>query len=209
MACPNQCNTCPPTERVPQLVQNPPCPGVTCCPPGCVAPRRMCRYIQPPRPISYKPEIAYRPPMLKMDDDTIYRKSYLPVDGDKPVPIRPPHNLCIGQGRISDDTIHRLSYMGHAVPPPCPIIPCEHKMIGEGPMQIVTTNRHDYVPKPFCRMQPCYPAKNLFTSDCPLSDLTTNRLSYLPLNVDNFKVHAIKQEDAMDKPCGMLIVIVH
>ncbi|CAH1985098.1 unnamed protein product [Acanthoscelides obtectus] len=76
-------------------------------------PRRKCKYIQPPRPKSYAPQRNYIAPEMKMEDNTIYRKSYVPVEAEKPVSIVPEGNLCVGDGKMSDDTINRMSYQPH------------------------------------------------------------------------------------------------
>ncbi|KAJ8984682.1 hypothetical protein NQ317_015774 [Molorchus minor] len=171
------------------------------CPPK---PRRRCKYIQPARPKSYAPLRKFVPPELPMEDNTIYRKSYIPVEGEKPGPILPKKNICLGEGKMSDNTINRMSYQPHKAKPPCPIYPCEHKLIGEGPMQDITTQKHDYVPKPFVKPDAIRPFTNLYVSDCPLSDKTINRLSYMPVDLDKAKVQAIRPHDAMPKPCGKI-----
>lgn len=195
------CPGCPPTGTPVCVPVLQPCE----CPPPPPKPRRKCRYIQPPRPASFRPEVKYRPPALKMEDDTIYRKSYLPVDADKPDLILPTHNLCLGEGKISDDTINRMSYKEHKdVLPPCLILPCEHKLIGEGPMQDLTTQKHDYVPKPFSKVEPIVPNPHLFTSDCPLSDQTVNRLSYMPVDVKKAHVDPVIPQTTLKAPCGKM-----
>lgn len=189
---------CPATVCVPVMQPvEPPLP-----PPK---PRRKCRYIQPERPKSFKPDVSYRPPVLKMEDDTIYRKSYLPVDGEKPDKILPVNNICVGTGKISNDTVNKMSYQGHPnILPPCLILPCEHKLIGDGPMQDITTNKHDYVPKPYSRLGPIVPNPHLYTSDCPLSDQTTNRLSYMPVDVNKAHVDPIHPKPSIERPTGKM-----
>ncbi|XP_018331471.1 stabilizer of axonemal microtubules 1-like [Agrilus planipennis] len=185
-------SVCVPTLEPAVPDHNPPCP-----PPR----RKKCRYIQPARPKSYAPVSKFAPPCVPMDDYTTYNLSYVPNDLQRPSPIRPDPNLCVGEGRMSDCTVHKMSFQPHCgVPPPCPIIPCEHKLIGEGPMQDITTNRHDYVPKPFLRQSPIKPTENLYPSDCPLSDKTIHRMSFIPNPVT--RVDPFRPKPALEMLCG-------
>ncbi|KAK9739692.1 hypothetical protein QE152_g8803 [Popillia japonica] len=194
--CPVQVvNPCPP----PPMASCAPCcrmevPLVQqCAGEPAAKPRRKCRYVQPQRPKSFKPRIAYQPPSSRMENNTIYKKSYLPVEAEKSEAIYPIDNICLGEGRISDNTVNRMSYQGHMnVLPPCPILPCEHNLLGEGPMQDITTQKHDYVPKPFSKPDKVVPPANLFSSDCPLSDKTTNKLSYMPVDLKSAYVEPIR-----------------
>lgn len=201
--CPPTCNPCAPQST-------PPCAQPVCVPlvrpeicPPCEPVRRKCKYIQPARPKSYKPEIMYQPPCLPMEENTTYRKSYLPVEGERVGQIIPENNLCVGTGPFSKDTVNKMSYLPHKALPPCPILPCEHKLIGEGPMQDITTNRHDYTPKPYSKVDAIVANQNLFTSDCPLSDKTVNRLSYMPFDPNKLEpVLPIKPINAIQIPDG-------
>ncbi|KAK9883777.1 hypothetical protein WA026_001967 [Henosepilachna vigintioctopunctata] len=222
MAC-APCGDAPPcipvvADTMPKRVVNPcqphECNAPDCCnvcvplvKPCIMAPipqRRMCKYIQPPRPKSYAPERTYLPPTAKMEENTIYRKSYIPSEGCRPCAVLPENNLCVGEGKISDNTVHKMSYMPHCQKPPTPIIPCSHKLLGEGPMQDLTTQKHDYVPKPFSKPCKIIPPISLFGSDCPLSDKTVNRLSYMPVDPCQVKVSPIYPIDGLDKPCGRM-----
>ncbi|CAG9773647.1 unnamed protein product [Ceutorhynchus assimilis] len=177
---------------------------VSCPPPAPPKPRRRCKYIQPNRPQSYAPERKYLPPDLKMEDGTIYKKSYIPAIAEKPKQIIPENNLCVGEGKFAEDTINRMSYKPVKIDPACPFYPCEHKLIGEGPMQDLTTNKHDYVPKPFVKPEAVKPFTNLFTSDCPLSDKTVNRMSYMPIDLNKAKVTPFHPTNAIEKPTGKI-----
>lgn len=185
---PDCCNVC-----VPMVVPKEPEPPQK--------PKKKCKYVQPSRPQSFAPQRKYLPPELKMDDDTIYKKSYIPVETDRQDPIRPSNNLCLGEGKMSDNTVNRMSYQPHKINPVAPVYPCEHKLIGEGPMQDLTTQKHDYVPKPYVKPEPVRPLTNLFTSDCPLSDKTVNRLSYQPVK-EISKVEPVYPTNAIEKPTG-------
>lgn len=219
--------TCPPNpcclpvvaEALPKVQVNP-CPpppaqaGPDCCnvcvpviTPAPISspckPRKKYRYLQPARPKSYAPERKYVPPASKMNEETIYRKSYIPAEADRPEAIRPDNNLCVGEGKMSDDTVHNMSYLPHKVLPPCPIYPCEHRLLGEGPMQDLTTQKHDFVPKPFSKPEAIRPIVNLFSNDCPLSDKTVNRLSYMPIEKLS-KVEPFYPTNAIEKPNGKI-----
>lgn len=217
---------CPPCCAVPTIPAGAPVQPINPCPPPpmascapccnvqvplvqpsagepCPRPRRRCRYIQPERPKSFKPHLTYKPPSSKMEENTIYKKSYLPVESEKNPAVYPVDNICLGEGKISDNTVNRMSYQGHrGVLPPCPILPCEHNLLGEGPMQDLTTQKHDYVPKPFVRPDKVIPPSNLFSSDCPLSDKTTNRLSYMPVDLKSVYVEPIRPINAIPLPTG-------
>lgn len=186
-------NLCQPCANVCVPVVVPPSPVVPCI-------RRKVKYVQPARPKSFAPNRRFVPPEMKMEDNTIYRKSYLPVEIDRVKMILPENHLCVGDGKISQDTVNKMSYMPHKVKPPCPFYPCEHKLIGEGPMQDITTVKHDYVPKPICKTNAIVPDCNLFTSNCPLSDKTVNRLSYMPVCAP--RVKPVIPINAIDKPSG-------
>ena len=200
-----QVNPCPPypmgstqpccTVNVPVVTQ-----AEVCAPPK---PKKRCRYIQPPRPKSFKPLRLYKEPSCKMEDDTIYRKSYEPVEGEKPEPIRPRGNLCVGEGRISNCTVNKLSFQRYCnALPSCIIMPCDHKLLGNGPIQDVTTQKHDYVPKPYSRPNKIDPVPSLALSTCPLTDLTTNKLSYMPVDAGKVRVAPILPKNAISAPCG-------
>lgn len=179
-------------------------PMVPARPPPPVQTRRRCKYVQPPRPKSYAPQRCYLAPTAKMEENTIYRKSFLPNEGSRPCPILPENHLCVGEGKISDNTVHKMSFMPHDAKPPCPIIPCSHKLLGEGPMQDLTTQKHDYVAKPFSKPCLIIPPLSLYGSDCPLSDKTVNRLSYAPVDPCATKVNPIYPIDGLEKPSGRM-----
>ncbi|XP_022905149.1 stabilizer of axonemal microtubules 1 [Onthophagus taurus] len=165
--------------------------------------KKKCRYIQPARPSSFKPDRDYKPPACRMDDGTTYNRSYLPSETERSSQFHPSNNLCVGEGRMSDNTTHNMSFQGHTnVLPPCPIVPCEHNFQGEGPMQDITTQKHDYVPKPFSKTGKFSPTNNIFSSDCPLSDKTTNRLSYMPVKGD--RVAKFIPTNALELPTGRM-----
>lgn len=196
-------------DCVPKAIADP----KTCCvpiitPTPCVpvlpVKKKKCRYIQPPRPQSYAPQRKYLPPATKMEENTIYKRSYLPSEGERSPMIIPPNNLCVGEGKISDRTVNKLSYQGPKAPPPCPIVPCDHKLIGDGPMQDITTQKHDYVPKPIDKACLILPTDNIFSSECPMADKTTNKLSYLPVDPRQVAVSPILPTPNIQPPTGKI-----
>ncbi|XP_066261775.1 stabilizer of axonemal microtubules 2 [Euwallacea similis] len=191
---PSRCNVYIPTlcECFPCLLQFPP------------KLKKKRKYIQPARPKSFAPEWQYLPPELKMADDTIYRKSYVPVEVDKSKQIFPESHLSVGDGKISDNTVNRMTYKPVKIAPTCPVYPSGHKLIDEGPMQDITTHKHEFVPKPFGRPEAVKPFTNLFTSDCPLSDQTVNRMSYMSTDLNSVKVAPIHPTDAIEKSWGKI-----
>lgn len=180
------------------------CPKFTACP--CRATGTITKkshYIQPARPKSYAPVRTYHRPEQPIESGTIYRKSYLPVDADRPDLIIPQNNLGLSNARFAKDTIHKMSYPGwYNNTPRSLIIPCRHDLLGKGPLSNVTTQRHDYVPKEVDKAIPIRPINNLFVADSPLSDLTTHRMSYLPN--EGCKRDLIIPRESMDWPSGPL-----
>lgn len=163
-----------------------------------------CQYIQPPKVKNFAPINVYCPPVDRMENNTIYKGSYMPSDGDRPDPILPRHNLRMPTNTFSTNTIQKMSFPGwYNQEKVDPIIPCSHKLGGDGPISDDTTNRVDYVEKNINPAIPVLPKHNLFMTDAPFANATVNKLSYQP-NEFVKKREPIVQGGTMVWPTGPL-----
>ncbi|KAL0269406.1 UNVERIFIED_CONTAM: hypothetical protein PYX00_007152 [Menopon gallinae] len=167
-------------------------------------PKAGMRYVQPPVPVSYKPEKRYRPPEYQMECGTIYRLSYPGVDADTMQKSRAERvknrqdNLQPCSKPFSQDTTFRLSYTGVQGERAIPVRPdARYSMMGKGAMQSVTTHRHDYTPKCSDKVTPFSLSTNIQMSTAKMEENTTMRLSYQP--VEGEKVQSYKPTNVYRK----------
>ncbi|XP_031336234.1 stabilizer of axonemal microtubules 2-like [Photinus pyralis] len=155
-------------------------------------PKLECKYVQPERPLSFKPIGTYLIPTTKMSDKSVYRDTFLPGELIKLEQIRPKTNLNVGEGKMSNNTVHKLTYQQVSAEPSTPFYPCRHNLLGSGPMQTVTTHMHDFVPKSTDKTKSCTPIPKPISQTVPISDKTTNRLSYVPMNIKEAKAETCR-----------------
>lgn len=146
------------------------------------------KYVQPEKPQSYKPVTVYCPPTENFPSDTVYKRSYQPIDSETRRNCRPPGgaprpNLTTC-GPFSPNTTHRMSYC----PIPCRepskrYYPRENDLKGRGPMQELTTHRHDFTPKPMHPVRPYKYLENIGVPETPMERQTTHRMSYTPIDI--------------------------
>lgn len=198
---PEQCLAEPPAPASPSIDGGQCCFGRDSCGQGNIS------YIQPPRAVSFKPVNTYCKPTEPMESETIYRKSYYPIDTcamqqARLGPFRRSDNIERSTGKLEDKTVMALSYMGHCgVKPPAPIIPMSRSMLGQGMMLTETTHKHDFVPKPTMRVAPILPHDSMLKTCGPLEKNTTFRLSYMPIDLcSNPPPKAIRPHDEYEKP---------
>ncbi|KAG4079289.1 hypothetical protein HA402_007981 [Bradysia odoriphaga] len=163
------------------------------CPPdnndacGC---RQACcgkkKYIQPPPPKSFKPELRYFKPTVPMNSDTVYKNSFYNIGPDdiqtyRMKPYLPINSLKPSKSKIDDHTITKLSFPEHSEK--CkrdPIIPHNRSLLGNGSIQGYTTQRHDYVAKPPCKRSAIRHDTNIKNVEVPLESATVQKLSFAP-----------------------------
>ncbi|KAI5701298.1 hypothetical protein M8J76_013546 [Diaphorina citri] len=162
--------------------------GGECCCKDYIKGEVPLKYIQPQKPKSYKPSSMYVPPTENFPTDTVYKRSYEPIDCETRRNCRPkggpPRSNLTNCGPFSPNTTHRMSYG----PIPCPerserYYPHEHNLKGRGPMQDLTTHQHDYTPKPIQPPRPYKYLENIGLPETPMEHRTTHRLSYTPVDL--------------------------
>lgn len=150
------------------------------------------RYIQPEKPISYKPLKVYRPPEIKMPDGTTYNMSYEAFDPKlvrncRGKPAFAKENLTTA-GEFSDKTTHKMSYGAWPdLKKPEIQYPKDHKMGGEGPISEMTTHRHDYTPKPIETMGKIIQPSALGLSKSKMENDTVHTMSYKNPDMSRFE----------------------
>lgn len=180
------------------------CPPRTC--PKC-RPKPKCvrsLYVQPPRPKNFAPIKTYCRPTEKLEDSTIYRQSYMPVESERPNIIIPPNNIGLSRAKFAKDTVQKMSYPGwYNQDRPTQILPCNHDLLGKGPLADETTNRHDYVPKYVDKAEPFHPQNNLGLSDCPFATKTVQKMSYMPVDCIERR-EPLKTKGSIEWPTGKM-----
>lgn len=162
--------------------------GGKCCCKDYIKGNVPMRYVQPEKPKSYKPKSVYSPPAENFPTDTVYKRSYEPIDDEtrrncRPVGGAPRGNLT-NCGPFSPNTTQRMSYGPIPNPEPAQrFYPHEYNLKGQGPMQDLTTHQHDYTPKPIQPLRPFKYQENIGLPETPMENRTTNRLSYMPIDL--------------------------
>ncbi|XP_012147017.1 uncharacterized protein LOC105663346 [Megachile rotundata] len=132
------------------------------------------------KPIRPTDTISLLPHEGQFERKTIYKESYLELDGiERVAPIIPCPSISKADGKISGDTTTKLSYQAVQSEKRAPILPRQKKMTGDGPMQSETTTRCDFHAKAAQRPDPVIPCNNLRSADTPIEDKTTAKLSYM------------------------------
>lgn len=150
------------------------------------------RYIQPERPISFKPISIFKKPECKLNDGTTYKMSYYGFDPNvvrhaRGQPKIAKENLK-SAGDFSSDTTHKMSYGAWpGFKPPSKMVPPDHKLMGEGPLSQLTTHKHDYTPKPLQEVDRVTHLGNLGLSTDTMEDKTTANMSYQKPDMDRFE----------------------
>lgn len=150
------------------------------------------RYIQPKIPNSYKGNSYFVPSTEKFPTDTVYKRSYEPIDKEtlrnSHSKVGAPTSNLKSSGEFSPDTTHRMSYGPVPLTKPSQTYyPHEYDLKGKGPMQDVTSQQHDYTPK---QAQPPRPIKyndNIGLIDTPMENGTTNRMSFKKIDLNFFE----------------------
>lgn len=157
--------------------------GEECCCKAHIEGRVPMKYIQPEKPKSFKPPQQYNKPCEAFPTDTVYKRSYEPIDSCHVERHGPPRDSLIPCGPFSKDTTHRMSYGPVCLSEPTPCYyPHQYNLKPCGPLQDVTTQRHDFPPKTVHRRQPFKYLENIGVPDTPMEKNTTNRMSYGPID---------------------------
>ncbi|GAB0099237.1 hypothetical protein DMENIID0001_150870 [Sergentomyia squamirostris] len=154
---------------------------IICCRPN-------FKYIQPPKQRSLKPLQENHLSGEPFRGDTIYRKSYYGVSGDRLIQCRPevvrrPTGEIMTKmddAAMPRETVFTMSYKPHqGVIQQRAILPKAHKYTSGGPFEGVTTHKHDYVTKKvLAQAEKIVQAENVERPRGKLSEDTVNRLSY-------------------------------
>ncbi|KAF6213716.1 hypothetical protein GE061_011438 [Apolygus lucorum] len=153
--------------------------------------QKRMKYLQPDRPISFKPHRVYREPETEFPDRTTYKLSYEAFDPKllrscRGVPTFTKENL-VTAGEFSDKTTHKMSYgPWPGLMRPKQIYPRDHKLSGEGPMSEMTTNRHDYTPKPIDTQGKVVQPNALGLSKAKMEADSVNSMSYKNPDMSRF-----------------------
>ena len=172
------------------------------CPPG-----TRLHYVQPPKPVSFKPVSSFKSPKVPIDSQTVYKRSFQGVDAStaafcRPLPCKPDGKFRVSHQPIEKDTVAKLSYPGHfGVSKQRSIFPCRRSLLGKGPIQKVTTQKHDFVPKRICLTGLAKPPDADWRSHQAMESNTTMKLSFQqPANVT--RTVSCKPESAYRPPLG-------
>lgn len=156
--------------------------GTVCCCKDYIQGRVPMKYIQPEKPKSFKPTQQYHEPCESFPTDTVYKRSYEPIDACHVERRGAPPSSLTPCGPFAKDTTHRMSYGPVNQLDRTPrFYPHQHNLQPSGPMQDVTTQRHDFTPKTARLRRPFKFQENIGIPDTPMENRTTNRLSYQPI----------------------------
>ncbi|BET01625.1 Hypothetical protein NTJ_14442 [Nesidiocoris tenuis] len=153
--------------------------------------QKKLKYLQPDRPVSFKPHRVYMPTEGEFPDRTTYKLSYEAFDpkllkGCRGVPVFIKENL-VSAGEFYDKTTHKMSYgPWPGLMRPKQIYPRDHKLGGEGPISEMTTNRHDYTPKPIETSTQIIQAPALGLSTAKMEGDSVQSMSYRNPDMSKF-----------------------
>lgn len=148
-----------------------------------------CKYIQPETRKSLKPESVYIVPNKKIDDVSMYKKSYRHfADLEVVEQIRHPDNIKINPGKLSHITTTGSTYTPFEPIHENPIHLKDHQLLGKGPMPCLTTHQVDYVPKKAEKTPAIDQDDSVVFGNLAFDGNSIYKLSYLPVGKNDYAV---------------------
>lgn len=153
------------------------------------APPIKCKYIQPKTRKSCRPESGYILPTKKIDDVSMYRKSYRHFAGfEASEQIRHPDNIKISPCKLSHITTTGSTYTPFEPIHQDPMRLKDHQLLGRGPMPCLTTHKVEYVPKKAEKTPPIEQDDSVVFGNLAFDGNSMYKLSYLPVGKNDYAV---------------------